>query len=213
MGLVYKARQTALNRTVAIKMILDPDAVGPEYVVRFRVEAEAAARIQHPNIVTVHEVGTAAGRPFLCLEYVEGGSLESRLTPALGAPRWSAGVVETLARAMHFAHTRGVVHRDLKPANSHLPQGPGARAVAPVPDRRRPGRRPAAVPGGPAHPRPAGRAGGAAGEVVPAPAPSTVWRSAGTGGSRRRPPKTGRSGCWNSSRSGNWRSSAGTPGR
>ena len=117
MGVVYKARQAALNRTVALKMILAGDHAGPEDRERFRSEAAAAARLQHPNIVQVYEVGEFGGRAFFSLELVEGGSLAARLTGAPWPARDAAALVETLARAMHEAHRRGVVHRDLKPAN------------------------------------------------------------------------------------------------
>jgi outer membrane protein assembly factor BamB/predicted Ser/Thr protein kinase len=117
MGVVYKARQLGLNRLVALKMILAGSHAGPVELARFRAEAEAVARLQHPNIVQVYDVGEQDGRPFFSLEFVEGGSLASRLdgTPLPG--RQAAQLVETLARAVHAAHQRGIVHRDLKPGN------------------------------------------------------------------------------------------------
>jgi WD40 repeat protein len=117
MGVVYRARQKGLNRDVALKVILAGAHAGEAERARFRAEAEAVARLQHPNIVQVHEVGEHNGVPFFSLEYVEGGSLADRLdgTP-WPAPR-AAALVEALARAVHAAHARGVVHRDLKPAN------------------------------------------------------------------------------------------------
>jgi serine/threonine protein kinase len=117
MGIVYKARQLALNRTVALKMILDTDLAAPEHVARFRREAELAARLQHPNIVQVYEVGACGGRPYLAMEWVEGGTLAARLDSRGHPPREAAELVEILARAMRYAHERGIVHRDLKPAN------------------------------------------------------------------------------------------------
>ena len=117
MGVVYRARQLSLNRVVALKMILAGFHAGRQEVARFRMEAEAAARLQHPNIVQIHEVGEAEGRPFFSLEYVEGGSLAERLQGTPLAPRQAAQLVETLARAVHQAHLQGIVHRDLKPAN------------------------------------------------------------------------------------------------
>jgi serine/threonine-protein kinase len=117
MGVVYRARQAALDRVVALKMILAGAHAGEEERARFRAEAEAAARLQHPNIVQIHEVGEAHGRPFFSLELVEGGSLAARLTGAPWPIRDAARLVEALARAIHEAHRRGVVHRDLKPAN------------------------------------------------------------------------------------------------
>src|SRR5262249_30799727 len=88
-----------------------------------RVEAEAVARLQHPNIVQIHDVGEAAGRPFFALEYVAGGSLAERLAGQPLPPRDAARLVETLAEAMHLAHSRNLVHRDLKPANILLTGG------------------------------------------------------------------------------------------
>jgi serine/threonine-protein kinase len=123
MGVVYRARQTTLNRLVAVKMIQPEVYAGPAELARFRTEAEAAAALQHPNIVQVHEVGTQDGRPFLALEYVDGGSLADRLEGTPLPARAAAELVETLARAIHYAHERGVVHRDLKPANVLLTAG------------------------------------------------------------------------------------------
>jgi serine/threonine-protein kinase len=117
MGVVYKARQTNLNRIVALKMILAGEHAGAETLGRFRREAEAVARLQHPNVVQIHEIGEQAGLPFFSLEFVPGGSLTARLAGTPQPARWSAGLVETLARAVHYAHGQGVVHRDLKPAN------------------------------------------------------------------------------------------------
>ncbi len=117
MGVVYRARQKGLNRLVALKMVLAGEYAGAGERGRFRSEAEAVARLQHPNIVQIHEVGEAGGRPFFALEFVAGGSLADRLG-GQPQPAWpAAGLVETLARAVHHAHERGIVHRDLKPAN------------------------------------------------------------------------------------------------
>ncbi len=117
MGVVFRARQTSLNRTIALKMLLAGRLASSAEARRFRAEAEAAARLQHPNVVQIHEVGENQGQPYLALEYVEGGSLADRLRGAPQPPRWAAELVETLARAVQAAHARGVVHRDLKPAN------------------------------------------------------------------------------------------------
>ena len=117
MGVVYQARHLPLNRPVALKMILAGVHAGPEERARFRHEAEAVARFQHPNIVQVYEVGDHDGRPYVALEFVAGGSLAQHLAGAPQAPREAARLVETLARAVHYAHQQGVVHRDLKPAN------------------------------------------------------------------------------------------------
>jgi serine/threonine-protein kinase len=117
MGVVYQAWQSSLSRTVALKMILAGAHAGPEELARFRAEAEAVARLQHPNIVQIYQVGEHDGRPYFALEYVEGGSLERKLAGAPRPPREAAALAETLARTVHYAHQRGIVHRDLKPAN------------------------------------------------------------------------------------------------
>jgi WD40 repeat protein len=117
MGVVYKARHLALKRTVALKLILAGAHAGPQQLARFRIEAEAAARLPHPNIVQIHEVGAVDGRPYCALEFVEGGHLASKLNGKPMPAREAAKLVETLARAMQLAHSRNVVHRDLKPAN------------------------------------------------------------------------------------------------
>src|SRR5262249_5840901 len=116
MGIVYKARHPALKRTVALKML----AAGhphPAEQARFRAEAEAVARLQHPNIVQIHEIGEADGRPFFALEYVAGGSPAERLARPPPPPRAAARLVAALAEAVSLAHSRNLVHRDLKPAN------------------------------------------------------------------------------------------------
>jgi eukaryotic-like serine/threonine-protein kinase len=117
MGVVYLARQLDLNRPVALKMILSGEHAGAAERDRFRREAEAVAALQHPNIVQIFEVGEANGRPYLAFEYVGGGSLASYLDGQPWPAKPAADLIEALARAIHFAHTRGVVHRDLKPAN------------------------------------------------------------------------------------------------
>jgi WD40 repeat protein len=117
MGVVYKARHRGLGRAVALKMILAGAGAGPDERGRFRTEAEAVARLQHPNIVQVHDAGEHEGRPYLALELVEGGSLKDALDGTPQPARRAAELVETLARAIHHAHQKGIVHRDLKPAN------------------------------------------------------------------------------------------------
>jgi WD40 repeat protein len=117
MGVVYKARHLALKRTVALKMVLAGGHAAPQELARFRLEAEAVARLSHPNIVQIHEVGEADGQPYCALEFVEGGSLANKLKGKLPPAREAAKLVEALARAMQLAHSRNVVHRDLKPAN------------------------------------------------------------------------------------------------
>ncbi len=128
MGVVYRARQVSLNRPVALKMIRPGVCDGPEARARFRTEARAAARLGHANVVQVHEVGDLDGHPYIALEYVEGGSLAQRLDGTPFAAVDAARLVETLARAVHHAHQRGVVHRDLKPSNILLQLPPAAEA-------------------------------------------------------------------------------------
>jgi serine/threonine-protein kinase len=117
MGVVYRARQTALKRLVALKMILSGIHAGPQELARFRSEAEAVASLQHPNIVQIYEVDQHEGLPYFALEFVDGGSLAQRLDGRPQPARYAAELVETLARAVHHAHQQGIVHRDLKPAN------------------------------------------------------------------------------------------------
>jgi WD40 repeat protein/tRNA A-37 threonylcarbamoyl transferase component Bud32 len=117
MGIVYQARQVTLNRIVALKMIRDGSLASAGDLERFRTEAEAIARLQHPNIVQIYEVGEHDGPPFFSLEYCLGGSLATKLSGTPLPPNEAAVLVETLARAMQAAHDKGVIHRDLKPAN------------------------------------------------------------------------------------------------
>jgi eukaryotic-like serine/threonine-protein kinase len=117
MGVVYLARQVGLNRAVALKMILSGEHAGISERDRFRREAEAVAALQHPNIVQIFDVGEANSRPYLAFEYVGGGSLAAILDGQPWPAKPAADLIEAVARATHFAHTRGIVHRDLKPAN------------------------------------------------------------------------------------------------
>jgi serine/threonine protein kinase len=117
MGVVFKARQRRLGRVVALKMIRAGECSGAEERQRFDNEARAVACLQHPHIVQIYEVGEAGGLPFLALEFVEGQSLAQRQGGSPWPARPAAALVETLARALHYAHGRGIVHRDLKPAN------------------------------------------------------------------------------------------------
>jgi tetratricopeptide (TPR) repeat protein/tRNA A-37 threonylcarbamoyl transferase component Bud32 len=124
MGDVYKARHVRLKRLVALKMIRGDTHADHERMARFQGEAELVARLRHPNIVQIYEVGEAEGRPFISLEFVDGGSLDRKLarTPLAAAP--AARLVETLAQAMEVAHRSRIVHRDLKPSNVLLVGGP-----------------------------------------------------------------------------------------
>lgn len=117
MGVVYKARQQGLNRLVAVKMILGGGHAGAEGVSRFRMEAEAVARLQHPQIVQIYEVGEQDGLPYFSLEYCPGGSLARKTDGTPMDPREAAALIERLARGVHAAHQQNVIHRDLKPAN------------------------------------------------------------------------------------------------
>jgi tetratricopeptide (TPR) repeat protein len=117
MGVVYQARQVSLGRSVALKMILTGQMAGEEELMRFRREAEAVARLQHPNIVQIHEVGEHDGCSFFSLELCPGGSLAAKLGRKPLPPRQAAELAETLAHAVQAAHDQGIVHRDLKPAN------------------------------------------------------------------------------------------------
>jgi WD40 repeat protein/tRNA A-37 threonylcarbamoyl transferase component Bud32 len=125
MGVVYKARHRGLHRLAALKMVLAGEFASPAQEVRFRLEAELAARVHHPNIVEVYEIGSYEGRPYLALEWVEGGSLADRLNGKPWPPAEAAALIETLALAIHVAHSEGIVHRDLKPANILLQEAEG----------------------------------------------------------------------------------------
>ncbi len=116
MGVVFRARQRSLDRIVAVKLMRTGDA-NEEERRRFAREAQAVARLQHPNIVQIYEVGEAGGQPFFSLEFVEGESLAHRLNGTPLAARQAAALVEVLARAIHYAHGKGIIHRDLKPSN------------------------------------------------------------------------------------------------
>lgn len=117
MGVVYRARQLGLDRTVALKMILTGFQAGPKDLARFRAEAAALARLQHPNIVQIYDVGETGSRPYFVFEFVAGGSLAQYLQGRPQPVRPAAQLVNTLARAVQVAHANSVIHRDLKPAN------------------------------------------------------------------------------------------------
>jgi serine/threonine-protein kinase len=130
MGVVYSARQVRADRVVALKMIRHGGHHSLAELARFRTEAEAVARLQHPNIVQVFEVGEHDGLPFFSQEFCAGGSLDRRLRGTTLAALEAAAVVEALARAMHAAHQRNVIHRDLKPANVLLAGGGAEKPLA-----------------------------------------------------------------------------------
>ena len=116
MGIVYKALDRRLKRTVALKMIRGSRASVEERR-RFQGEAEAVAKLDHPGIVHIYEVGDFERQPFVALEYLDGGSLAQHLNSVPQAPTAAGHLIETLARGVHYAHSMGVIHRDLKPAN------------------------------------------------------------------------------------------------
>jgi WD40 repeat protein/serine/threonine protein kinase/Flp pilus assembly protein TadD len=120
-GLVYEARHFGLGRTVALKLINAPDFGDSEEEKRFRLEAETAAKLSHPNIVQIYDIGRVGGQSFLALEYIDGGSLHDKLhdreTGQPLPPKESAQLLETVSRAIHIAHQHNVIHRDVKPAN------------------------------------------------------------------------------------------------
>jgi WD40 repeat protein len=141
MGVVYRARQISLNRLVALKMVLTGQFASEAELSRFRSEAGAAAALDHPNIVPIYEVGEHEGRPFFSMKFMEGGVLKTKMedgrwktdpksvgspssilhppssSEKLHAPSSSAQLLATIARAVHYAHQRGILHRDLKPGN------------------------------------------------------------------------------------------------
>jgi len=117
MGVIYKARQVSLNRVVAVKMILAGQLASEADVRRFHAEAEAAAGLQHPHIVAIHEVGEHQGQHYFSMDYVEGRSLADMVRESPLPERQAAGYVKTVAEAIHYAHQKGIIHRDLKPSN------------------------------------------------------------------------------------------------
>src|SRR5262245_27270552 len=123
MGVVYKARHLSLKRTVALKMILAGGHAGEHDRQRFRLEAEAVARVQHPNVVQIFEVGSHNGHDFLALEFIPGTTLADLCDGKPQSHAWAAQKLEVLARAVHYLHQQGVVHRDLKPGNVMLAHG------------------------------------------------------------------------------------------
>jgi WD40 repeat protein/serine/threonine protein kinase len=117
MGVIYRARQRSLDRIVAVKMLLFGPHASTEYVKRFRAEASAAASLQHPNIVAIHEVGVHQGEHYLVMDLVDGPNLGQFVKDEPLSAKRAAGYLKTIAEAIHYAHERGILHRDLKPSN------------------------------------------------------------------------------------------------
>jgi len=117
MGIVYRAVQKSLQRVVAVKMLLRRDLASQADLTRFRSEAEAAAQLDHPGIVSIFEVGEYKGHPFYSMRYIEGTTLAKRLEAGPIPPREGAQILLRVAEAVQAAHVRGVLHRDLKPSN------------------------------------------------------------------------------------------------
>src|SRR5438045_8276021 len=117
MAFVYKAGQISLNRTVAIKMILAGQLASPADVQRFRAEAEAAAHLNHRNIVAIHETGQFDGQDFFSMDYVQGQNLAQFVGQKPLPPKQAANYLKTIAEAIQYAHEHGILHRDLKPSN------------------------------------------------------------------------------------------------
>ncbi|MCW5553204.1 MAG: serine/threonine protein kinase [Verrucomicrobiae bacterium] len=117
MGTVYRARQDSLNRIVAVKVMRAGLLASEAEVRRFQREAQAAANLQHPNIVAVYEVGRFDGHHFYSMQFISGENLEQKVRARPLSVRAAAGYVETIAKAVHFAHQQGTIHRDLKPTN------------------------------------------------------------------------------------------------
>src|ERR1051325_1452292 len=136
-GVVYRARQKSLNRTVALKVIGLGSWASEAHVKRFRREAQAAARLEHPGIVPIHEVGERDGSCYFSMKFIEGGQLDQVVAREPMPPRSAVELIAKVARTVHYAHEHGILHRDIKPGNilldakgePHLPDFGLARLV------------------------------------------------------------------------------------
>jgi serine/threonine protein kinase/tetratricopeptide (TPR) repeat protein len=133
MGVIYKARQAALKRVVALKMIVSGAYATAHERARFRLDAQLLAELQHPNIVQIHAVGEHEGLPYFAMEFMEGGSLSEKIKGKPQPPEEAARLMETLARAVHAAHEHGIIHRDLKPGNVLLTPPDGVSGPLGIP--------------------------------------------------------------------------------
>ncbi len=144
MGVVYKARQISPNRIVAVKMILSGQLASAHDIRRFHTEAEAAAQLQHPNIVAIHEVGEHEGQHYFSMDYVEGDNLAALVRKNPLPAKQAARIVQTVAEAIHYAHQKGILHRDLKPSNV-LMEGRESRIKGQEPEQSASGPRPSTL--------------------------------------------------------------------